>query len=718
MDIRDEYVPVETFPNAPLAFDRRGFLKGVGGGIAILFTIGDAALVEAQQRGRGGRGYPEDFNAYLRIGTDGRVTCFTGKVELGQGIMTSLAQMLAEELDVAFESVEVVAGDTARCPWDMGTFGSMTTRFFGPALRAAGAEARGVLLELAAERLGAPKEQLVASNGVVSVRDQAQKKATYAELAQGQAIERHLDPKPAPKTPAAFKVIGKPRLRRDAREKVTGKAQYAGDIRLEGMLYARLLRPPAHGAKMKSVETGEAEKLDGVRVVREGEMVAVLHPTPDGAERALARVKADWDVPDAQVNTETIFDHLLKVAPEGNIAARGGDVAEGARLAAATFEETYLNAYVAHAAIETHTALASIEGEKATVWASTQAPFPVQNEVARALGFRPENVRVITPFVGGGFGGKTSAPQAVEAARLARLAGKPVQVAWTRAEEFFYDTFRPASVVKIRSGIDGAGAITFWDYAVYFAGGRGAEHFYNIPHHRTAVHGEWRGGGAHPFGTGAWRAPSNNSNTHARESQIDAMAAKAGMDPIEFRLKNLKDERMIRVLKAAADRFGWRPAKAPSGRGFGVACGTDSGTYVAAIAHVEIDEPTGQVHVRRVVCAQEMGIVINPEGATIQMEGCITMGLGYTLGEEVRFEGGRILEADLSGYRLPRFGWLPRIETVLVPADDVTPQGGGEPAIIVMGAVVANAIHDAKGIRLRRLPMTPERVKAALAAKA
>jgi CO/xanthine dehydrogenase Mo-binding subunit len=220
------------------------------------------------------------------------------------------------------------------------------------------------------------------------------------------------------------------------------------------------------------------------------------------------------------------------------------------------------------------------------------------------------------------------------------------------------------------------------------------------------------GGRAHPFGTGAWRAPANNTNTFARESQIDIMAAKAGMDPVEFRLKNLKNGQVIRILKAAADRFGWTPAKGPSGRGYGVACGTDSGTWVALMAEVEVDK-NGHVQVKRVVCAQDMGLVVNPQGATLQVEGCVTMGLGYALAEEIRFKGGEILDSNFDTYEITRFSWTPEIETVLIESD-ASPQGGGEPAIICMGGVVANAIFDATGARLYQLPMTPERIKEAM----
>ncbi len=291
-----------------------------------------------------------------------------------------------------------------------------------------------------------------------------------------------------------------------------------------------------------------------------------------------------------------------------------------------------------------------------------------------------------------------------------------MQVAWTRAEEFFYDTFRPAAIVKIKSGVDKNGRLVYWDYGEYYAGSRGAEQFYNIPNHRTASYGAERGKPSHPFGTGPWRAPANNTNTFGRESQIDVMAAKAGVDPVAFRMRNLTDQRMLNVLQAAAKEFGWTPAKGPSGRGYGVALGIDAGTYVATMAEVQVDKSLGRVQVKRVVAAQDMGICVNPEGAKIQMEGCITMGLGYALTEEIHFKGGQIEDVNFGTYQLPRFSWVPDIKVVLVKNDDLSPQGGGEPAIVTMGAVIANAIYDATGARLLQLPMTEDRVSKAIAA--
>jgi len=710
-----DFQDIKTLP--VFSVNRRDFLTRLGGGIIIFISLGD--LLEAAERGRGqrfggrGGGLPSDFNAFLRIGEDGRVTCFTGKIEMGQGPITSLPQMLAEELEVTVDVVDMVMGDTARCPWDMGTFGSMTTRFFGPPLRAAAAEAKAVLLELAAEALKVPQAQLVAKDGAIFDQESKSRRVTYAELTKGKKIERHIQGRPKLKDVADFQVIGKSLNRRDAPGKVTGTAQYAADIRLPGMLYGRVLRPPAHGARLKTADTNACEQVRGTRVVREGDFVAVLHELPDMAEAALGKIKADWEMPPAGPDDKTIFDHLLKSNPQGRVAAEGGDLEEGRKAATKQFDSTYLNSYVAHATMETHTALAQIEGEQAIVWASTQSPFGAQREIAGAIGFPVEKVRVITPFVGGGFGGKTQSSQAVEAARLAKSTGKPVQVCRTREEEFFQDTFRPAAIVKIKSGVDAQGKIVFWDYDVAFAGERGSQQFYAIPNHRTVARPSGWSSSAHPFATGAWRAPGNNTNSFARESHIDQMAAAAGIDPVEFRLKNLTDAKMIALLKAAADRFGWSPAKSPSKRGYGVACGIDAGTSVATIAEVAVDTRTGKVQVKRVVCAQDMGVVINPEGAKIQMEGCITMGLGYTLTEEVHFKDGKILDTNFDTYELPRFSWVPKIETVLIDSKE-SPQGGGEPAIIVMGAVVANAIHDATGARLWQLPMTPERVKAAL----
>lgn len=704
---------------------RRDFFALTGSGLFLSFWVGPLDLFQEPTRLPGRPSYPSDFNAYLRIGPDGRVTCFVGKVELGQGAMTALPMLLAEELDVGLDSVDIVMGDTDLCPWDMGTFGSLSIRQFGPVLRGAGAEARAVLLQMAAERLNIPVERLHVKDGVVADSSTG-KHVTYAELVQGKRIERHIE-KVAPKPVSAFSVHGKSPTRRDGLEKVTGKAKYAGDMLLPGMLHARILRPPAHDAVLKHVDTSAAEKIPGVQIIRFDEfpggpsasvqMIAVLHERPDVAEKARSLINAEYERPNAAVDDISIFDHLLKNAPPPQIVGESGSLAEGERLSATIVEETYLNSYVAHAPMETHSATAMIENDRVTVWAGTQTPFSVKQQVAQALQLPPEKVRIITPYVGGGFGGKSASRQAVEAARLAKIVSKPVQVVWDRSEEFFFDTFRPAALVKIRAGLNNAGKLTFWDFKVFCAGDREAKQFYDIPHQRTASSGGWGGGnpvGLHPFAVGPWRAPSVNTNTFARESHIDALARKAAVDPVEFRMKHLNDKRMRAVLEAAAKQFGWKPTRTPSGRGIGVACAIYMGTYVATMAEVAVDKATGKVQVKRVVCAQDQGVTVNPDGSRQQIEGSIMMGLGYALTEEVHFHGREVLERNFDSYEIPRFSWLPKIDTVLIDNRDVAASGCGEPPIVTMGAVVANAIHDAVGARLLQLPMTPTRIKTAL----
>jgi isoquinoline 1-oxidoreductase len=697
--------------NIPRGMTRRSFLRRFGGGVVIAVSLVDFTTLESailQQ-------YPADLNAYLHIQEDGRVTCYTGKIEMGQGVNTSLAQMMAEELDVALESVDMIMGDTDLCPYDQGTWGSLTTRFFGPPLRAAAAEARAVLLQMASKHLGIPENQLEVDNGIVFTSTNPNMKVSYVDLLKGSKVITSLGEKPKLKEPKDFKIIGKPKLRTDSKYKVTGSALYSGDIRVPGMVYGKILRPPSHAAKIKSLDLSAVEKENSIELVQEGNLVAILHPDPETAEKYLNKIEVEWDIPDSDLNEKTIFDHLIKSAPEGTVVDEGGVLETGKSDADEVLHETYLDGYVAHSPMEPHTALAVMEAGKMKVWASTQNPFGLKSEIARSLGLKEENVQVLQVFVGGGFGGKSSNGQAVEAARLAKLSGKPVMVAWTRKEEFFYDTFRPAAVVKINSGCKKEGQITMWDYGVYFAGQRGSQHFYDIPHHKTvAYNAGWRAPGVHPFGTGAWRAPSNNTNTFARESQINMMAAKIGMDPVAFRFKNLKDERMIRTLKMAVDKFGWKSIKSPSGNGWGVACGVDAGSYVALMAKVHVDKNSGEVRVERVVVAQDMGLVINPQGATIQAEGCVTMGLGYALSEDIQFTGGAIHNKNYDSYKLPRFSWTPKIETHLLDLPDEPAQGGGEPAIICMGALIANAIYDAVGARLHQMPMTPDRILAAL----
>ena len=700
-----------------LETNRRDLFKLAGGGVVIFFGLKLLAEAVSQNRPL----YPSDFHAYLAVSTNGRVTVFSGKIEMGQGVLTSQAQMVAEELGVALASVDMVLGDTDKCPWDMGTFGSFTSRMFGPYLRAAAAKARAVLLELAAKRLGTEINKLQVKDGVVSVIGAPSRKVTYAALSRGARVALSVDEDPPLRSPAEFIVMGRSPKRLDGVEKVTGAAKYAADIRLPGMLYARVLRAPQHGATLTHVDTSAAEKLPGVSVVRQGDMIAVLHSDPETAANALTKVFADWQRPATKLNPDTIFAHIVDAAKDVKDLQTKGDV--NAASVAKSFEVTYQKGYVAHSPMEPHAALADVKDGRATIWTSTQTPFPARDSVAKALGFDTKAVRVITPYLGGGFGGKGVGLQTIEAARLSQITGKPVQVAWTRAEEFYNDTFDPAAVVKIRSGLDKDNRISLWDYEVFAANSRGATMFYDVPNLRVrsvgglSFEGEASEAGLHPFDVGTWRGPGANMNVFAIESQIDNLAAAAGVDPLAFRLQHLSDQRMHNVLQSCADAFGWRGALGPSGRGFGMALSIDAGSYVATMAEVKVDTSSGQISVVRITCAIDMGVVINPEGARMQTEGGLTMGLGYTLAEELRFQGGEILDTNFDTYHLPRFSWVPSIQTVLIKNDALAPQGCGEPATTTTGAVIANAVFDATGARMLRLPMTPERVLEAIAAK-
>ena len=705
--------PAEMTVPPNTGINRRDFLK-LGSGLMVYFWAGPMDLF-----GQAPPTPTTDFNAYIQIKPDGRVTCMVGKIEMGQGLQTALAQNLAEELEVPVDSIDMIMGDTDLCPWDIGTFGSLANRALGPVLRGAAAEARAVLLQMASERLNVPLERLKVKDGVIA-DSLSGKHVSYAQLVQGKRIERKLGKVPLKPT-TDYKVMGTSVRRKDAIEKVTGKAKYTADIVVPGMVFARILRPPAHGATLKNADTSAAEKVPGVQVVKDGNLIAVISNKPDVADKALALIKAQFEPSPNTLNDKSIFDHLLAAKVETKVIVEKGNLADGEK-AGELMEQTYYHSYGAHAHMETHSTLVKIEDGKATVWASTQRPFGTRDAVAQTLGFAPKNVRVISPYLGGGFGGKNYVQNAMEAARLAKLVGKPVLLVWDRSEDFMYDRFRPAGVVKIRSAMTKAGQLSLWDFTVYAAGDWGAPTFYDVPNQRTVAAPvteiAWRrgdtAGGVHPFNVGAWRMPGTNTISFARESHMDIMASKAGIDPLEFRLKHLSDKRMRGVLEAADKQFGWKPGKAPSGRGVGVACGLIYGTYVASMAQVMVDKQTGEVRVQRVVSAVDPGTIVNPEGARQQVEGCITMGVGYALSEEVLFSNGEVLARNFDSYEIPRFSTMPKMEVVLVDNRQFPPDGMGEPPIITMGAVIANAIYDATGARLFQLPMTPERVKAAL----
>jgi len=688
----------------PLPQNRRDFLKKLGGGVIVVFCLGKLSVIQGY-----GQNTSEDllnFNAYLRVKEDGRVDCYTGKIEMGQGITTSLAQVLAEELEISIYSIDMIMGDTELCPYDAGTWGSLTTRFADPVLRAAAAEAREVLKDLAAEHLGVSDETLDVSNGIVFVKNNESKKVSYAELAKGKKIVKTLKKKPEIKKSKDFKIIGKPIISLDAESKVTGKAKYAGDIKLPGMVYAAIIRPAVFDSKKIKVDSSGLSAFKGVEMVEDEDMVAVVHPDPEIVNKAAKKVKVTWKAPDTEVDNETIFQYLDDNIKEKKVFEENGNLTTGRDDSETIIEADYYDGYKAHASIETHSATCYFKDDKLTMWASSQTPFGTREQLAKTFDMPLEKVHLKQIFLGGGFGGKIYNRQAIEVAKIAKLCGKPVQLVWSRKEEFMYDRFRTAALMKATSGVDNNGKLKLWEFDIYCAGTRGTKLFYGVSNNRTRMFNE---DDIHPFGTGAWRAPGNNSTTFARESHIDATAHAVGIDALEFRLNNLNNEKMTNTLKLAAKTFDWKRKK-QEGHGYGIALGQDAGTSVAMIAEVHVDKTTGEVQPIRVVCAQDMGQVVNPHGATLQTEGGITMGLGYALYEDIEFNGGKIKSSGFNNYEITKFSKTPKIECVFIDKMDSKTQGGGEPAIICVGGAIANAVFDACGARVNRMPVTPERI--------
>jgi CO/xanthine dehydrogenase Mo-binding subunit len=690
---------------------RRTFVQGAAVGALTFFFTGPAGAAPVEPTRPGA--YPEDFNAFLKISADGRVGCFVGKAELGQGAMTVLAMLVAEELELDPAQVDMLLGDTDLCPWDLPTGGSLTMWHTAPVLRGAAAEARAVLLGMASKALGAPAADLALKDGAIWVKAAPKRRTTFGELVQGRKLERHLG-RVKPKPLSECTLIGRRVPRKDALAKITGAAKYAGDLRLPGTLHACILRPPAHGLTLATADTAAAERVPGVRIVRDGSLLAVLHPQPDTARKALALVKGTFEGTEADVDDGRIYQYLVdKAAPGQRVMISRGDLAAGEKRAATVVEGEYRNAYESHATLEPHTSVAQWAEGRMTVWASTQSPFVFRDTVAEALKLGQDKVRIITPFVGGGFGGKLVGPGAIEAARIARqVPGVPIQLAWNREEDLFLDTYRPAAVVKIRSGLDaGRGAITFWDNIVAGVSQGEAEFPYEM---QTTRYRAPAVPDLHPLKIGAWRAPNAHTNAFARECQLDALAAKAGVDPLTLRRRLANDARLLRLMELAVTTFGWEPAAGPTGRGIGMACGAWRQALVVAVAQVAVDKATGKVKVERFLEAVDVGLVVNPDGARQQVEGAITMGVGQALSEEIRFQGGRIGDKNFDTYILPRFSAIPSIQVVFADNSGMATQGIGEPPVVPVAAALANAVFDATGARVTHVPFTPGRVLEAL----
>jgi isoquinoline 1-oxidoreductase len=681
---------------------RRDLFKLLGAGVAV--GVCRPSLL-AQESGRSrAEAIPQDLAAWLHIGAEGKITVFTGKVEMGQNIRTSLAQQVAEELHAPIDSITMVMGDTDLTPFDMGTFGSRTTPQMGSQLRNIAMAARGMLLDMAAERWKADPHLLSANNGVIT-NSRTGQRITYGELTQGQKLVKTLGGDP-PLTPATeWRIAGTPVPKVDGKAFVTGAHQYTSDINLPGMLYGRVLRPAAFNAKLASVDLKQAERLPNIKVVNDGDFIGVAAPDSDSAAKALELIKAEWSTP-PQISEPALFDFLRQPADGESRGGFGGNheagsVQTGMASAAKTLSETYTVAYIQHAPLETRAAVAEWEGDKLTVWTGTQRPFGVREELASAFRIPLEHVRVQVPDTGSAYGGKHTGECAVEAARLAKAAGKPVKLVWTREEEFTWAYFRPAGVIDVKSGIAADGRLVAWEFHNYNSGPSAIGTPYNVANQKVAFHPSKNP----PLRQGSYRGLAATANHFAREVHMDELAALAGMDPLAFRIKNLTDPRLRAAFETAAQRFGWGKQATTATRGFGIAGGVEKGGYLATCAEVSVDRSMGEVKIVRVVQAFDCGAVINPNGLRNQISGAIVQGIGGAMYEAVHFADGRVTNPRFSGYRLPRFSDTPQIEVELIDRKDQPSMGAGETPLMGLAPAVANAVFGATGIRLRSLPL-------------
>ncbi|PYS65769.1 MAG: isoquinoline 1-oxidoreductase [Acidobacteria bacterium] len=720
-EIEPERYELFEGPTYNFQFDRRDFIKAFGLGIVFIVPM---TRVLAQQRGQGesGRGgfnerTPQEIGAWIHIDEDGGVSVFTGKVEVGQNTRTSLTQAVADELHVPITSVRMVMGDTERTPFDAGTFGSRSTPAMAPQLRKAAAAAREMLIAMAAEQLKVEPNDLRIIDARFVNHDKS-KTLTLAEVAKGRKLVKVIPDNIAITQPKDWTVAGTSALKVNARDFVTGKHQYTSDMKREGMLYGKVVRPSAFNATLVSAETKAAEAIAGVKVVTDGNFIGVVASDQQTATKAAGAIATDWKAPGQPSNAQ-LFDVLRKPAAErrgggeggGGGARPQGSIADGLAAADKKLEQTYTVAYIAHAPLEPRAAVAEWNGDKLTVWTGTQRPFGVRSELAEAFHVSEDKVRVIVPDTGSGYGGKHTGECAVEAARLAKAAGKPVKLVWTREEEFTWAYFRPAGVIDIKSGVKNDGMITAWEFHNYNSGPAAIQGKYDIPNQLNQYHQS-----NSPLRQGSYRSLAAAANHFARESHIDELAHAVNMEPLQFRLKNTKDERLREVLQAAAKAFDWGKTKPMTGHGFGISCGFDKGGYLATCAEIAIEKPTGKdaekknakVKIVRVVEAFDCGAVVNPLHLKNQIEGAITMAIGGALFESIQFENGRVLNSRFSDYQVPRFKDVPAIEVVLVGSKGVPSAGAGETPIVGLAPAVGNAIFNATGIRLRSLPMAPK----------
>ncbi len=706
LDLELERYELFADPIYNFSFNRRQFLKVFTGGIALLVPASNLLAQAGQQeqgesggRGRFDQRVPNDIGAWIHIEENGTVSVFTGKVELGQNIRTSLAQAVAEELRVPVNTIRLVMADTDLTPFDAGTFGSRTTPTMAPQLRKAAAAARETLISLAADQLKvAPADVRIVDARFVN--HDASKSLSFADVAKGQKLVKTIPPDVVITTVKEWTVAGTSVPKVGARDFVTGKHEYTSDIKRPGMLYGRIVRPPALNSSLESADTKAAEAISGVTVVRDGDFIGISAPDPQTAARAEKVIAVHWKTP-AQPGSAELFE-LLKRDSSPSRGGGGrpvGSISDGLAAADKKLTQSYTVAYIAHAPLEPRAAVAEWKDNKLTVWTGTQRPFGVRSELAEAFHIPEESIRVIVPDTGSGYGGKHTGECAIEAARLARASGKPVKLVWSREEEFTWAYFRPAGVIEVSSGVKNDGTVTAWEFHNYNSGGSAIQPKYAFPNQNIQFHNS-----KSPLRQGSYRGLAATANHFAREVHMDELAQLVGMDPVAFRLKNIQDERLRAVLEATAKGFGWG-AKKQSGRGAGIACGFEKGSYIGTAAEVSVDPKTKNVKIERIVASFECGAIVNPMHLHNQVEGAVVQAIGGALFEGIQFQNGQILNPKFSRYRVPRFSDVPPIEIVLLDRKDLPSAGAGETPIVGLAPAISSAIFEATGQRLRSLPL-------------
>ena len=703
--IEPERYELSAPPSWLFESDRRSFFKFFGAGLFIFCAASEAAALQESGAARRNSedSLPKEIDAWLHIGEKEDITVFTGKVEVGQNIRTSLSQGVAEELHVPLDSIRLVMGDTQLVPFDMGTFGSRTTPTMNLQLRRVSAAARDALIAIAAKQWNIDPSHLSAADGKV-LETGSSRSATYSELVKGQQITQLLPSEDPLIPPAQWAVAGQPAPKVDGRDFVTGAHRYPSDQKLPDMLYGKIVRPPAFNATLLSADTSEASKLPEVTVVRDGNFLGVAAPTSAIAAKAAAAIHATWKS-DPQPSNTQLFEYLKKnQKPAGdNSRTEVGNVSSVLSTTKNRLQFTYNINYIAHAPLEPRAALAQWDGDQLIVWTGTQRPFGVRGELAAAFHIPEQKIRVLMPDTGSGYGGKHTGDAALEAARLARAAKRPVKVVWTREEEFTWAYFRPAGVIEVTSAVDPSGKLTAWEFHNYNSGGAGIRTYYDVPNQLIEFH-EVKS----PLRQGSYRGLAATANHFAREVHMDEIAHSLKIDPLEFRLRNLKEERLRAVFTEGAKAFGWSGPK-PANHGYGLGGGYEKLGYVATFVEVA-SAPDGDIKILRVLTAFDCGAVVNPDGLRNQVIGANIMGLGGALFETIEFDNGRILNNRFSRYRVPRFRDIPAMDSLLLDRKDQPPVGAGEAPIVGLAPAISNAVFDVSGIRLRSLPMAPQLV--------